>query len=388
MARVPPLRDVVTLWTEEEVPTELVPTLVLPLVTFPTRWQLLDSARAILVGSEPGEVLRFLDVWSERTIQTPIVVVVPGRVRRRLLIEAFRRGASDALLLPITRSHVAKALDRVVENPGDAPTLEELCADAGAASLPSVMGQADLLRELWAHLQDPDSMSMGRLIDMLSRDPALVVSILKVANSSAWMSGRTVTSLRMACVRLGTVQIGAIANQVLVGSAYQLDRFGDLAASLWRNARITARGAVKIAELLGWDNPHALHSVALLHNIGEIALLAQIERKGAAESGRANFSNLVIDHLVAHHEEVGSRVLRELEAPEMIEQIAGGHHSGFSGQRAELARVCALAWECAHASGFDYPRRHHRFDIGNLCTELLLKEDRVLHLFERSRDWL
>ncbi|MEN0068551.1 MAG: HDOD domain-containing protein [Myxococcota bacterium] len=341
-------------------------------------WSEIEESDFFYLRCAPGTVDGWSKRWAERTLSTTLIFEAPFATPGEV-VRAFRAGCSDVVLKTPNLTELSGVLRRNGLLPEGETTLKELMKNVKRFTLPSLSDIGPQLKAIDERIRDPN-LVMDDLIEVLTADPALVSSVLHVANSPFWIGARKVTTLRDACVRLGTTQLGEIAKQVLVGRAFQLNDpiLGDLPGQMWSCAVGTAACARTLAPHVDLS-PSVAHAAALLHNIGEIVVLANISAASLVERSHPGFRNQVIDAYVACHQDVGARVLHRMGVPQRVIEIARAHgvrkvpRNNEPSTRLEL--LCLLCWELTHKAGFTYPRRDHRFDPEPIAERLSLSLD-------------
>jgi HD-like signal output (HDOD) protein len=201
-------------------------------------------------------------------------------------------------------------------------------------------------------------MSSRDVVAMIERDPGLSATILRVANSPVYRpSGRPVTELEEACVRLGNAQVFTIGAEILIGQSLRCETepFASLLSALWRNAVVTAHVARHLAGELGLRDLEEVHVTALLHNVGELALVRLLADRDWPEPPTVEALGR---ELWRSHERFGGSLAKAWRLPERIVRLAASHHR--RPMRPELADDRTLrhlvvgAWCVAVRAGFGY----------------------------------
>lgn len=185
----------------------------------------------------------------------------------------------------------------------------------------------------------------------IARDLVLAARLLRVANSSFYVSAIEIRSIRDAVVRLG---FKTVRNWVVVNasrSAFPGVDTSPLLHRIWRDSLLSALASQSVAEHLGAEDREAVFVGGLMQNIGQLIM---------ARALPGLYGKLVED---ARKE--GAPLWR-------IEQRTLGWDHGELG--ALLIADWGLGAELAHAV-----RRHHTLDAeppaGSLATMIALGED-------------
>lgn len=199
-----------------------------------------------------------------------------------------------------------------------------------------------------------EDVQADRIVRIVSRDPALTIAALRLANSSFYgVSGRIAT-LRDAVQILGLNSLVAVMMTAAVRAVFDgatcpgFDFDGE-----WRHAIATAVGAQMLAQSRGLD-PCEAYTVGLLHDVGRLALAAHFPQQvsEAMAWGVANDAAPIdaerevigIDHALAGHAIATHWRL----APHVVEAI-GQHHETPPDAGCNLLDVLHLADTITHA---------------------------------------
>ena len=147
--------------------------------------------------------------------------------------------------------------------------------NAGRSSVPVLDPH---FQELTRLLREP-SIDSDTVVRTVEREPALVVSVLRRANSTAFMSQSRIRDLRAACVRLGNREVFAIAFEVLFEQHFKA-RQEPLQAWLretWCNSFVASRIAGHLAQEIGATSPTDARLAVLMHNVGELITLHMLQ---------------------------------------------------------------------------------------------------------------
>ena len=133
--------------------------------------------------------------------------------------------------------------DPQATNPGpgaargsDAP-VQTGSADALVAAVNELPPMPHVVSRVLELLSDPDS-QMSDMVEVLSRDPALVARLIRVSNSSLYSRGQETTSLGQAVVRLGGRTVRSLVMAASMKSLFPLDKtnVGLWGQSLWQHS--------------------------------------------------------------------------------------------------------------------------------------------------------
>jgi putative nucleotidyltransferase with HDIG domain len=205
-------------------------------------------------------------------------------------------------------------------------TREQFVSRMKAKRLPSLPISVVALGEA---VQD-ERCTVDRILGILSKDPALSATLLRLANSALYAGEGSVQDLRTAILRLGfdamaTLGTGAAVIKNLRGGAH-LD-----ALKLWQHSvavGLTAKGICILAKRHGQAETAFL--TGLLHDIGKIALdtcfpddyTAVLEKV----AGGAFFVDAEHEVLGLDHAEAGALLAEDWSFPPAIAGVIRAHH--------------------------------------------------------------
>jgi len=170
-----------------------------------------------------------------------------------------------------------------------------------------------------------DDFTFKDLAGIIESDPALVVKILKVANSSYYSFARKITSIETALSVLGSHAVKNIALSFVIISdlSSTKDDFFDYNL-FWRRAITSAVAAELVAELVGMKNKDIFVS-ALLQDIGVIIFQTSLPndyRSVMKENltGQEPLHKIEERYFGFNHHELGAELLSSWHLPESIFQ--------------------------------------------------------------------
>ena len=226
--------------------------------------------------------------------------------------------------------------------------------DALLARVDSLPPAPKLLPQLMSALANFDC-DIGRVVEMVSFDPALTVKLLQMCNSAYFSLSNRVTSVPEAVTRLG---FHSIYDVVALMSGEQFLRPSQAtqknADRMWKHAVITAFAARSLATGMGVDSD-LLFTAGLLHDIGKVPL---------TEALKGDYTALVTDTTLAgrtlvgletasfgvDHAAVGARLLEQWRfSPEFVNGVRFHHDCKNAGEGARMAACIELADDLAHS---------------------------------------
>jgi diguanylate cyclase (GGDEF)-like protein len=208
------------------------------------------------------------------------------------------------------------------EIPSVDPRIAELLD--GSAELPSLPAVAvQLLAE--CRKEDTD---LGRVCDLLARDPALAAKVVGVANSALYRRGDPATTVRRAALALGANAVTAIALSFSLVGQRQAGAGFDF-ASYWRRALLGAVAARALAKSARIDPEEAMLG-GLLQDIGVLALHTAVPEYPAilaeSQGDHLRLERLERERLRTSHTDVGGWLVDRLQVPPEIAHAVRGSH--------------------------------------------------------------
>ncbi len=123
-----------------------------------------------------------------------------------------------------------------------------------------------------------DDSDLRELEEVFARDPQITARLIAAANSAAQHQGAPCQTLSQALPRLGLARtLNLVLGMAVQRNALLSDpRLAELASSAWDSAQRSAELARWLADELQLD-AELCFTAALLHNIGELALLRSLQ---------------------------------------------------------------------------------------------------------------
>lgn len=212
--------------------------------------------------------------------------------------------------------------------------------------------------------ESPDS-SASDLAEVLMADQAVTAKVLRVANSPFYGSGREISELSRAVVRLGSVAIRNIVIAVCAKRTVSAIA-GDVPehAVLWRHGVAVAAAADLIARRIGMNNPEEAYVGGLLHDIGQLPMAVfrpqEFRTVFEAQGRGTRFLALERSYIGMDHTQAGYRLLSRWGLPTALCDVVRRHHEMSPGEgesQSDLVLVVMLADSLAQmiGLGFDIP---------------------------------
>ncbi len=192
-----------------------------------------------------------------------------------------------------------------------------------------------MVTEVLRIAHDPDA-SMGDMESFISRDQALTLRVLKVANSSFYGCSREVGSVRQAITVLGTEQIQNIASALALAPMFDMgDETLVDGPHLWAHGLATALWTQVLARASGLPHEANLFTAALLHDIGLVLLLRSEPEKmtcvlrSVRDLGR-ELTAAEQDMFGTDHAKIGASACAAWKLPQALANLIASHESPVS----------------------------------------------------------
>jgi len=208
-----------------------------------------------------------------------------------------------------------------------------------------------LLPQLLRAVSDTDT-SRRELATMISKDPALVGSLLKLANSQFYrVNAQPVESVDRAVAVIGTEGIRSLIAAALVQPVFRVaaGEFSQFPEVIWQHTFLAANAAETYAAVVVNADPFAAQLLALVNGLGAIVVfrvaLDQYTARGGLKPDAATIVALLDAHAarvartIAASWDLSGRILAALE-----DQVPGMHEPTPLGRSLKFGRfIAALA---------------------------------------------
>lgn len=219
-------------------------------------------------------------------------------------------------------------------------------------SLPDVVTQA-------LQLVDKPGVSPDEFEVLLAKDPPLVATMLKIANSPVYGFAHEKETVRDAIIGIGLNGLRSI----LMGSTLkrflgrQFTCYGEDPKTLWRHAMAVGNASKFLTRKLpeSPDNAEEMFVAGLLHDLGKLLLAPFLTRLGKDLSAVDQPLHLVEEKLLGlSHQEAGGIVAEKWNMKPMVHAVITHHHFKACPPKFRHAvAVVRLAdqWATAHGVG-------------------------------------
>ena len=173
----------------------------------------------------------------------------------------------------------------------------------------------------------------GKATEILSKDPALSMKVLKAANSCKYGYSRHIGTVSQAVVILG---FKGLRNLILGLAIYKFigNSKSEFSNQLWKHLLITASFSKAITNKLGQEDPELGFLCGLIHDIGKAVLMNKepeiygelIER---AHAEGISLHEIESDYLSFTHGDLGREICRSWNLPGILVRTVSLHHNKF-----------------------------------------------------------
>ena len=211
----------------------------------------------------------------------------------------------------------------------------------GAVELPAWSQMTERARAAF----NDENLNDDRLARLLAAEAGLAVRVLTIANAAMFAAGGARTAdLKLAVMRLGRDCVRSAVYAYALAQLRHAPRLLEVRAELrllWRESTAVATLARLVATATGCVDPDEALLAGLLHNIGKLALLAQLEQAPPALRESPARDAL----LIAWHARIGLALALNWRLPEAVCNAIAEQDTleATRGGRANLNDVLAVA---------------------------------------------
>ncbi len=212
--------------------------------------------------------------------------------------------------------------------------------------------------EIQKVIKNPES-SVNDLVEVINKDPKLVVAFLRLANSSMFDSRAEVDTISRAVALLGFKQASSLA----LGTA-SLSRFKRLKGTsvlpvekFWKHCMACGIIAQEIAKATGREDVERFFVAGVLHDIG-LFVLFESDRSLAMELCEStvrddnSLCDAELNLLGFDHATLGELLIRDWNFPESLAIAATGHHHPGKAKNDPDAGIVHVADFISQALGY------------------------------------
>lgn len=215
----------------------------------------------------------------------------------------------------------------------------------------------DVVAKALQLIDDPSS-GPGDFEDLLSRDPPLVATMLRLANSPIYGFAHKRETVREAIIGLGLNGLRGI----LLGSTLKrflgkrFSCYGSDPKVLWRHAIAVATGARLLSKSLppGHDHPDEIFVAGLLHDLGKLILAPFLTSSGVEITKTGETMHDLEERVLGvDHMEAGGILAEAWKLKPMVRTIISSHHHRTCPETHRHAMaIVRLVDRCATENGY------------------------------------
>ncbi len=226
-----------------------------------------------------------------------------------------------------------------------------------------------LLDKLNKMLENPLT-SNKKVADLISKDQAMVIKILKLSNSAMYSKRQKITNLANAITFLGIEKLKSLILQISLVKvfAFQDDGIPEFSiTTFWEHSLGTAYFTNLIVKKLNLPPNDNYYIAGLLHDIGKL-IIYQFYPEKFTEIIKKQIDQNLIDYeaeeqvLGVNHNDIGEFLAHKWNFNEEIVSVIKSHHDATSSQALPVA-VVQVSNLFAKAAGLCFPWDNKLFEI-------------------------
>lgn len=268
------------------------------------------------------KAIEFLDQWFAHNDRNhPVIEILYDICMQRFINHQF----DESIFV------VEKEKDKGIEETKIQPVKDIhrlLYGDFKLPSLPTIFS------EINAAIKDPKC-SGKDIADIVSKDPSLSATLLKIVNSAYYGLSERVESLHFAAMVLGSRQVSSLALGITVVNYFKgISNLGINMESFWRHSVGCGIAAKSISTHMKNMVPDRVFIGGLLHDIGRLVFLNRYPEQFDYLFKKAQFSGEFLSEIEAqifgmNHARFGSLMTKSWNFSERISQMIRLHHDEF-----------------------------------------------------------
>lgn len=170
---------------------------------------------------------------------------------------------------------------------------------------------------------------------LAATDPSMAAEIFRLVNSPFFGLRQPVASLHRAVLHLGYSRVKFVVTRLGLERAVPTGSVSERRIrELWRHSFLTCEAVLALQSRLAGLDVHAVHTAALLHDLGKLLQFELEMRDGLAETLELDSDAVPMeeraileDHCFGvHHGVLGERVSERLHMPPLVRAVQRFHH--------------------------------------------------------------
>ncbi|GAB6183919.1 HDOD domain-containing protein [Thermodesulfovibrio hydrogeniphilus] len=244
-----------------------------------------------------------------------------------------------------------------------------------------------ILRKILALLEDP-GVSLKKITDFVSSDPALTSRILKMVNSPVYGFPGRISSVSHAMVILGLNVVKGLLLGVSVFEIMKKNMVG-----LWEHSLATATFARIIATKQELPSPEEVSIAGLLHDLGKVILIIAykddyLKLIDSVQSNEKFLFELEREYFGITHAEVGGIIGKKWNFPlKLTEPIMYHHRPQLSDKYIVESAIVHISNILALARGIGYSAEIYVPQVNPSAWDILgLNYDKILEILKETEE--
>lgn len=258
----------------------------------------------------------------------------------------------------------------------------EKLSDCYVRKIKTLYTLPDIYIKLKTELDNPES-TINDIGLIIQYDVVLSARVMSLINSAFFGFDKKITNIAHAVSILGLDTITKIVLNTSIASVFKdIPPTKINMKSFWKWSVMSALTAQEIARKADYTNPEDMFTAALLHNIGQLVMLAQSSRsiKKVYEKANLNIGLSVmeaeLDVFGFTHTQVGASLLKLWKLPNVFQDVAKHHHYPvFHTEHCQEISIVYLAVLLT-----DYVKKHHQFHPQVFNNEAMISITAILNL--------
>jgi putative nucleotidyltransferase with HDIG domain len=225
--------------------------------------------------------------------------------------------------------------------------------------------------------------SAQKVAELVKKDQAMVVKILKLCNSPMYGKLKEVTNIIEAISFLGLENLRQLILQIALVRMFRptnplIPEFK--IATMWEHSIATAHFATVLANKLKLPNNDSFYMGGLLHDIGKL-LIYQFYPRQFEQIVLLQIEDDIPDYqaeakiLGVNHAEIGGFLTDKWKLQREISRTIEYHHHDLPSQVSLVTAIVAVANQCAHMAGLAFPWEKKTANIADNIGWLVLSEN-------------